>query len=392
MNAQPHLLIVVNVDAFFLSHRLPIALAARDAGMRVSIAARDTGEGRRIRDLGLDFHPLDLSQGGMNPAREAASVWRLARLYRRLRPDLVHQVTIKPVLYGSLAARLAGGISIINAVSGLGYAFSQHGKARLLHPLVHPLYRLAMAGEETRAIFQNPDDRALFLRAGIVDERRTVLIRGSGVDAAVFRATPEPEKPLLLLPSRMIWDKGVAEFVEAARRIRARRPDVRFALVGRPDPGNPKAIDEAQLRAWRDAGVVEWWGHRSDMPEVLASASAVVLPTTYCEGVPKVLIEAAAAGRPIVTTDAPGCREIVRDGVNGLLVPPGDNDALVGAIERLLADAQMRRHMGAAGARIAAEEFSLAGVVERHLELYRELLGVRPAAPGCIIHEASRAA
>jgi glycosyltransferase involved in cell wall biosynthesis len=366
---------VVNSDWFFLSHRLPLARALRDRGAEVTAIAVDYGEGARIRAEGIGFVPLPISRKGTNPLQEIHAIRALAGIYRDLEPDLVHHVTIKPVVYGSIAARLAGRPAVVNAVTGLGYVFSEGGRARLLRPPVKALYRTALQGSRTLTIFQNPDDHRQFVESGLVRADASVLIRGSGVDGARFQTTPEVQgDPVFVLPARLIWDKGVGEFVAAARLVKQSHPRARFALVGRPDDGNPRAVPEAQLRAWNDEGVVEWWGYRSDMPAVINSASAVVLPTTYREGVPKVLLEAAAAGRPIVTTDMPGCREIVRPGINGLLVPPGNVPLLAQAIRTLLASGELRRRFGQAGRALAMEEFSEASVVERTLQVYQRLL------------------
>lgn len=375
---KPRLLFVVNVDWFFLSHRLPLARAAREAGFEVVVAAADTGKAEAIRQEGLGFVPIPISRKSINPFNEARILVFLTRLYRRLRPDLVHHVTIKPVLYGSLVARLVGHIAVVNAVSGLGYTFSLGGRARILRPLVKTLYSLALQSSRSRTIFQNPDDRDRFVRMGLVRREQAVLIRGSGVDCSRFRVAPEPEgDPIVMLPSRMLWDKGVGEFLEVARLVRAAHPKVRFVLVGSPDEGSSTAVPVSRLESWAREGVLEWWGHREDMPALLSQASIVVLPTTYPEGVPKVLLEAAASARAIVATDVPGCREIVRHEVNGLLVPPYDTAALARAIQVLLRSPELRERLGNTGREIAVTEFAEEIVVEQTLSLYRELL---PAA------------
>jgi glycosyltransferase involved in cell wall biosynthesis len=375
------LVMVVNVDWFFLSHRLPVALAARDAGLEVVVTAADTGRGAEIRAHGLRFVPLPVSRRGLGPVAELRTLGFLAVLYRRLRPDLVHHVTIKPVLYGTLAARLAGRPGVVNAISGLGYVFGAGG-AGPLRGSIRALYRRALRYPGVRTIFQNPEDRDDFVREGLVRAHDTVLIRGSGVSLHTFRATPEPQgTPVVLLPARLLWEKGVGEFVEAARVLRAEGVDARFVLAGRVVEGNPTCVPEAELRRWVDEGVVEWWGDRADMPEVLAASTVVALPTFYKEGLPKVLLEAAACARPLVATDIPGCREIVRPGVNGVLIPPRDPAALAGALRGLLADAAARARMGSASRRIAEAEFSDRLVVEQTLALYAELLGTGTAAP-----------
>lgn len=373
VDAQPHLLIVVNTDWFFLSHRLPIARAAREAGMRVGVVAPDTGRSDEIRSEGFEFHPLPLSRKGTSPLAEWGTIRFLVELYRSLRPDLVHHVTSKPVVYGSLAARLVPGLRVVNAVSGLGYVFiSDRGRA--LRAAVRALYGIALKGRGSRTIFQNPDDRDLFLSLGLVRPRECVLIRGSGVDCAEFPYAAEPEGvPIVLLPARMLWDKGVGEFVSAARELKGRGVEARFVLAGREDDGNPAAVPADQLERWVAEGVVEWWGHRTDMPAVLAASSVVVLPSER-EGLPKALLEAAATGRAIVTTDVPGCREVVEAEVNGLLVPPRDPVALASAIERLIRSPELRREYGLAGRRRAESEFAIEAVVAQTLRVYADLV------------------
>ena len=375
----PRVLLVTNQDWFFLSHRLALARAIRDEGGEVVVVAGETGKGEVVRRAGFPFVALPILRAGIAPRRELGTVTFLARLYRRVRPDLVHHVTLKPVLYGSLAARFAGDVAVVNTLSGLGYAFtSSEARARLARLCVQLLCRVTLTRPRSRTIFQNPEDREDFVRLGLVAGAQAVVIRGSGVDCSLFRPGPElPGDPIVMLASRMLWDKGVREFVDAAVAIRRRGRNARFVLVGAPDYGNPSAVPAAQLEAWSLDGAVEWWGHRDDMPAVLSQASVVVLPTVYGEGVPKVLIEAAASARPIVATDARGCREIARPGVNGLLVAAGDAADLARAIETLLASPELRRRFGAAGREIAVAEFTEEAVVAQTLAVYRELLGAR---------------
>lgn len=368
-------LFVVNVDWFFLSHRLPLARAARDAGADVIVAAADTGRSDAIRSEGIGFVSIPMSRKGANPVGEVRTMAVLFNLYRRLRPDIVHHVTVKPVLYGSLLARRFERTAVVNAISGLGYVFTSDSRAKLLRLLVKKAYRLALNHPRSRTIFENPDDREEFIRLGLVRGEHAVLIRGTGVNCAVFQPTPEPVgDPLVVLPARMLWDKGVKEFVDAARLLQGRGQRARFVLVGGSDDGNPAAIPVRQLEAWSSAGYVEWWGHRNDMPAILADASVVVLPS-YREGLPKVLVEAAASARPIVATDVPGCREVVQSGVNGLLVPPRDGVSLAEAIQVLLEAPELRMRLGQAGRHIAVSELSEEIVVENTMKLYRDLLG-----------------
>jgi glycosyltransferase involved in cell wall biosynthesis len=377
----PRLLFVVNSDWFFLSHRLPLAIAARDAGADVTVVARDTGRAGVIRDQGLTFVNLPISRSGTNPLTDTRTFLFLVSLYRQLRPDLVHHVTVKPIVYGSLAARLVGGMAVINAISGLAYTFtSDRLHARVLRPLVAMLYRVALGDRFSRAIFQNPDDRDDCVRWRIVRPAQTVLIRGSGVDCATFKATPEPDGvPVVMLPARMLVEKGVREFVQAAGVLLASGQRARFVLVGDPDPGNPGSIPAMQLVEWTRQGI-EHWGHHIDMASTLPRANIVVLPA-YREGLPKVLLEAAACARAIVTTDVPGCREIVREGVNGFLVPARDSDGLANAIAKLLGSPDLRGQLGRAGRDIAVKEFAVEIVVEKTLALYRALLGDKWPVP-----------
>jgi len=379
-SAPPRLLFVVNDAGFFLSHRLVLAEAARAAGYDVHVATPPGSGADRIGARGFPHHAIVLSRRGSRPWAEAASVAALVALYRRLHPALVHHVTVKPVLYGSIAARIAGVPGVVNAVSGLGYLFIAPGAlARVRRGAVMTAYGIAFRGRATRVIFQNEDDRGLFVGAGLVPIRRTVLIRGSGVDLAEFRPAPEPPDPaVVVLPARMLWDKGVGEFVEAAAALRAEGMVARFVLVGDTDPGNPAAISGERLREWQAAGTVEWWGHRTDMPAVLAAAHVVCLPS-YREGLPKALLEASAAGRPIVTTDVPGCREVVRDGENGWLVPVREAAPLAERLRILLTDAGLRERMGRRGRAIAEAEFGVERVVAATLELYGALSHARPA-------------
>lgn len=362
------LLFLVTEDWYFCSHRLPIARAAKGAGYDVHVACRVQAHAARIEQAGIRLHALQaLSRSSRHPVREARALAEITRLYRALRPHLVHHVALKPVIYGSIAARRAGVPAVVNAMAGLGYVFSsQDLKARIARPLVGAALRALIEGPRARVIVQNRDD------AEHLGLRNPVLIPGSGVDLDAFAPSPEPDGvPVVALPARMLRDKGVVEFVEAARRLKRAGIAARFALVGAPDEANPACIPESQLRAWHAEGAVEWWGWRDDMAAVFRESMVVCLPS-WREGLPKALIEAAAAARPIVTCDVPGCRDVVADGENGLLVPPRDPQALAVALGKLVQDARLRRAMGEAGRR-RAERFSTGRVVEQTLRLYAEI-------------------
>ncbi|MEM1115322.1 MAG: glycosyltransferase family 4 protein [Bacteroidota bacterium] len=371
---------VITEDWYFWSHRRSIAAAALKAGWRVTLAARFADHRDRIEAMGVETVDLPIARTGRNPIGELAAVAALARIYRRLQPDVVHHVAIKPVLYGSWAARLGGVPRVVNAISGLGYAFTgADRKARLYGALATTAYRSALRRPGTRTIFQNDDDRAHFVDAGLVQPEHTVLIRGSGVDIEAFRPGPESHAPVTALyAGRMLWSKGVGDLAEAVPLLRQEGHDVRVVLVGHSDAANPEAIPPARLRAWEAEGRVEWWGRRDDMPAVMSEAHLVVLGSER-EGVPKVLLEAAGAGKPIVTTDVPGCREVVDDGVNGFLVPVHDAPALAEAVGRLAADPALRARMGAASRAKAVAEFSETQVARETLAIYDDLLATVPA-------------
>jgi len=373
MNNKPKLLYFVTEDWFFCSHFLDRAVAAQQAGFQVSVLTRVNRHGQTILDNDINLIPLALERSKINPLREISLIKSLVSLYHRERPDIVHHVALKPILYGSLAAKIAGIRSIVNAPVGMGYVFSSKQlKARFLKPLVLLAYRLLLNPFNSVAVFENPDDLTYFKKLGIVKYSR--LIRGAGVNTLQFGSSNEPnEVRVVLLAARMLWDKGVGEFVEAAKILQQQSISARFVLVGAPDKENPESINQSQLLEWQDAGIIEWWGQHEDMPQVFAQAHIVCLPS-YREGLPKVLIEAAACGRPIVATDVPGCREIVRHNENGLLVPAKDPQALAVALNRLLNDAELRESMGKRGRAMVEAEFSTEHVVEQTLQLYKELL------------------
>lgn len=363
------LLYFVTEDWAFWLHRVALARAARDAGWRVVVACNCNGHRARIEAEGFTVEPLPLRRRSLNPLRELATLFAIVRLYRRVRPDVVHQIALKPVVYGSLAAWIAGVPAVLNMLAGMGYVFiSDAPKARLLRPIVKMAFRRLFSWPNTRLVVQNEDDRAAF--AKVVGPDRLHLIRGSGVDTNVFVPSPEPDSvPVAALIGRMLWDKGVGEAVEAARILKRRGVALRLVLVGPPDPDNPRSIPEARLRAWHDEGVIEWWGATEDIVSVWRQAAIAVLPS-YREGLPKALLEAAAAGRPMVAADVPGCREIVHHEVNGLLVPVREAEPLADALQRLVEDAGLRTRLGTEGRRLVEAELSDDAVIRQFLTLY----------------------
>lgn len=370
------LLFVVNIPEFFLSHRLPLAMAARDAGYRVHVA---TGPGSgsacdQVAALGFTHHLLPLSRSGRNPLAELRSLWALYRLMCKVRPDIVHLVTIKPVLYGGMMARLSGVPAVVAAVSGLGTVFvAQAGIRPHLRLGVEWLYRFALGHSNIRVVLQNPDDRAALIDMRAVRDEQAALIRGSGVSLASCPMRPEPEGvPVVTFAARLLKDKGVREFVEAARVLRERGVVARFWLAGSLDPGNLTSISEDVLSHWSKEGVVEVLGHQTDIPGLFANSNIIVLPS-YREGLPKALVEAAACGRAVVTTDVPGCRDAIDPETTGLLVPVRDPSGLADAIQFLIENPERRKLMGASGRALAEREFAIEMVVDAHLAIYREL-------------------
>jgi glycosyltransferase involved in cell wall biosynthesis len=380
VHARRRILFVANDAPFFVSHRVPLALAAQEAGYDVIVAAPPHDiAGPALSAAGLARVEYRLTRSGTSPIEEVRSIVALGRLYRALRPDVVHHVAMKPALYGSIAARLAGVPCVVNAFTGLGTLFvNPTMRGAVARRLFLSAYGIAILGPRRRTIFQNEDDRALFLEARAVRLGQTVIIRGSGVDLAQFRPTPEPDgPPLVVVPSRMLRDKGIVEFVEAAAVLRSSGVVARFALIGDGDDGNPSSISAHQLHQWAASGVVEWWGHRRDMMNVLRQSSIVCLPS-YREGLPKSLIEAAAAGRAMVATDVPGCRDVVQDGVTGLLVPVRDSHALAVALRRLIESPDLRAAMSRESRRLAESTFGLDRVLSATLALYDELCAELP--------------
>jgi glycosyltransferase involved in cell wall biosynthesis len=381
------IILFANTDWYLYNFRRSLALALQAAGHEVLLVSPPGDYGARFHELGLRWMPLPaMDRRSLNPLREIRALAELVALFRRERPHLVHNFTIKCAVYGSLAGMLAGVPARINAVAGLGYVFaSSDRRARLLRPLVRALMRFALRGRRARLILQNHDDARMFLDHRLIDEARVRVIAGSGVDCARFvpQTRPRNDPPRVLLAARLLWEKGLAEYVEASRSLRAQGRRVRFLLAGAFDPGNPAAVPEATVRGWADEGAIEWIGHVDDMPALFASSDIFVLPSYYREGLPKSLIEAAACALPLITTDMPGCRDVVTDGVDGLIVPPANADALCTAIARLLDAPELARTLGLAARARALAEFDERIVIRRTLETYGEVLhdpGIVPAS------------
>ncbi len=375
------LLFVVNVDWFFLSHRLPIALEALRQGYEVHIATALTDKLTVLQDHGFVVHPLSLDRSDMGLWANWISFRQIYCVFKDVKPDIVHLVTIKPVLLGGLAARLSRVPAVVSAISGLGFVFVSKGvKAKIRRWLVSILYRLALGHYNLKVIFQNPDDLSCLVRLACLAEKKVTIIRGSGADLTQYRLTPFPTGiPVVLIAARLLVDKGIREFVQSAQILRQRglsAQDARFVIVGKPDPANPASLRPDELAQWSEEGVVEVWGHRTDMPQVLEAAHIIVLPSYYGEGLPKVLIEAAACGRVVITTDHPGCRDAIEPNKTGLLVPIKNSSALADAIYYLIKNPDVRKIMGASGRALAEKEFAIEKVVAEHMKIYQNLLDI----------------
>jgi len=346
-----------NTDWYLFNFRLDFAKFLQEKGWEVVLMAPEGEHTDRMIQEGFRFIPFNFSRKGINPLTERNTIARITRIYQQEKPDLVHHFTVKCVIYGSIAAKRCGIPSIINSITGLGFVFLDTKPfTRLLRKVVSALYRKALAG--TQVIFENPDDAALFQEIGLSDDENSNIILGTGIDTDVFHPIAPPDStPLTILPARMLWDKGVGDFVKAAEILKNKELDCRFALVGRKDDGNPNSISYEQLTQWQKEGFVEWWGWQEDIITVISICDIVCLPS-YREGLPKILIEAAACARPIVTTNVPGCREVVAEGVTGFLVPPKDPKSLAYALEKLIRSPEMRKEMGIASRKRAINLFS----------------------------------
>jgi glycosyltransferase involved in cell wall biosynthesis len=366
-----HIVYLITEDWFFASHFLSRATAALAMGYRVSVLCRTGEAALELRQAGITVIDIAFVRARLNPLAEAAMMRRIAREYRALKPDLVHHIALKPIVLGTLAARLAGVRAVVNAPVGLGYVFtSERAKARALRLPVSAALRATLGARNATAVFENDEDRGAMIAQGLVRREATVLIPGAGVDMEQFHPHPEPPSPVkIILVARMLRDKGVAEFVAAARLLKSRGIAAEFLLVGGPDPGNPNSFTEAELRGAAADGAVDWLGSRRDIAALLAASHIACLPS-YREGLPKSLLEAMASGLPCVATDVPGCRSLVIAGQTGLLVPPRDARSLADALAILIADPELRARLGAAGRQRAASEFADPVICAATLEVY----------------------
>ncbi len=379
-DSAPVLLYLVTEDWYFLSHRIPMALAAQRAGYEVHVATHVVDGAARIEALGFHLHPLAWKRGSLNPLDLIGIIRDVRALYRRLSPDLVHHVALQPSVIGSLAA-FGLPIMQLNAFAGLGSTFSSQSlKSRIVRPVFTTLLRWILNRRRSAALVQNEDDRSAIVAIG-VDAGRVYLIPGSGVDVDVLTPLPEPSGDVTIaFVGRLLEDKGVRALMAAHAMLMQRGLGIRLLMAGQPDPANPASIPDAEIKSWACQANVSLLGHVNDVRQVWAAAHIAVLPSRR-EGLPKSLLEAAACGRPMIASDVPGCREIVRSGVNGLLVPPDDPAALATAIEQLARDPALRRLYGEAGRHLVETEFSSDRIGHKTVALYDGLLRRTLAGP-----------
>ncbi len=367
---------VVNNPDFLISHRLELCLKAKNSGFIVNIICPYKPSVRKLEDLGFTVHLLEFGRDRKNPLLEVKTIFQLTKLFKTIRPDLVHLITIKPYLYGGIAAKFAKVPAVVSAVAGLGTPFSSNTyKHRFLRFGLYPLFKLAFVHHNQSVIFQNLDDRAALVAWRVVTESKVRMVRGSGVD---LKCCPVVEElngiPVVSFAARLLKDKGVEVFVEASKILKQRGVKARFWLIGEPDLGNSNSVTQDQLDAWEAKGLVELLGFRKDIPLLFSQSNIVTLPSFYGEGLPKVLIEAAACSRPVITTDHPGCRDAIVSDVTGVLVPIKNPEALADAIIELIENRDKRKSMGQAGRKLAEEVFDVNRVVEQHFDIYNELL------------------
>lgn len=375
MTKKGKLFMVVNVDWFFLSHRKDVALRAQEAGWDVTIVTADTGKLKDIEAIGLKVINLPMSRSGMNIVEELKTLNWLRRLYKREKPDVVHHVGMKTILWGTLAAKFSKVRGVVNAISGLGGFFAEDNKG-LLAKVMPMVLRFSHNRPNLLCIFQNDDDWGLYVKHGIIKHEQGRFIKGSGVSLTDFCYTPEPSdgKLKVILTARMIVEKGIFLLTDAAERLREKYgKTVQFQLIGGLDD-HPGAITKEQLDAVCDGEYISWLGYRTDVRDLLKQCHIVAFPSYYMEGLPKSLIEADAIGRPVITSNSVGCKETVEDGVNGFLIQPKDVDALTEKLDLLLGDKDLRVKMGKASRAYAEKYFDIEVVIDRHLNIYDELV------------------
>jgi len=373
---QIKILFIVSEDWYFVSHRLDVAIKAIECGYSVALLSHFSDSRDKINKLGIETLDWSLNRSSKNLFKEWSAVHDILSALDYYKPDLIHSVAMKPVLYSALATRINFNKPRIFALAGLGFIYSSERRiAKILRTMVKVAFKFLFIGNQIRVILQNPDDKSLLLSVKVIDENHIRVIRGAGVNVNLYSLTPIAlNLPIIVLPSRMLWAKGIGDFIDCARAVNKNGIKARFVLVGAPDTLNPDTISADQLKAWDHEGIIEWWGHQNDMPNVYQQSTIVCLPTSYGEGLPKSLLEAASCGRPIISYNVPGCREVVIDGLNGILIPLKDIDALIKATETLLNDYELCVQMGKNGRELIVKEFSLEQIANETMAVWEEVL------------------
>lgn len=373
---QKQIFIVVNQDCFFFSHRLPIGVAAKTAGYDVTIISEDTGVSNKIREAGLKTINLPINKAGTNINDEIKTFFFLYKLFKRNKPDIVHLVGLKIILWGSLACRLAGIKAMVSAVCGLGVLFDDEHVNSFITRSILKVLRVTHKKKHIVALFQNNEDKAIFIKAKIIKEEQCAITNGSGINLQNYDYTPEPVDGLvkIIFTARMLEDKGVMVLIDAAKKLESEyKGKIQFLLCGGLD-ANPNGITQGMLESRCDGEYIKWLGYRKDVLDLLKNSHIMAFPSWYREGLPKSIIEAEAVGRPIVTTDSVGCRDTVIDGKNGFMIPIKDSDALAKALKRLIDNPDLRREMGRNAREFAVSKFDIKDVVKIHMSVYKSLL------------------
>jgi len=371
------IIFVVQSLNFLISHRLEICNEAKNNGLDVCIAAPYCEKSlKKIKNMGFKFYELEISRSGMNPISELKLIYQFYRLFLDLKPDILHLITIKPYLYGGMVARILGVPSVVSAVSGLGIVFSSNKyRYKILRLILIPFYKISFAHKNQKVIFQNKDDCNALLNWGVIKNDKVEFIRGSGVDLDVFLYKQEDDKNIIIaFAARLLIDKGVNVFIDAARILKGKGLDAEFWLIGDIDPGSSNSVSESQLEHLKKEGLVVVLGHRTDMSDLFTRINILAYPSFYGEGLPKVLLEASASGRAIVTTDHPGCRDAINPGETGVLVPVKNSIALAATIEELALNHKKRHMLGKSGRLLAEREFSDKKIAQDHIKIFRSLM------------------
>ncbi len=372
-------LFLVTEDWYFTSHRLNFAVRLQEAGYQISVGCRFSGKEKTIRSQGIHAFPVSFTRESTSFAKALEDCFAVRRLIKTVQPHLVHLVALRPIVVGGLAGLGLPRVPMVNAITGLGSLFTgdfDTWRLRGVQFVITRLLRPTFCRSTAWNVFQNREDLATFLDRGYSRRENSILIHGAGVDPSVWRPLPEPATtlPIVLFVGRLLKEKGLGELVEASRQLRLRGLNHTLRVVGSPDGCNPKSFTEQQIRAWQHEGALEWLGRREDVLEQMSQANVIAMPSYYREGLPKVLLESGLAERAVVTCDVIGCREVVENGVNGLLVPPRNVSALTDAIEQLLENPTKRRQFAQRHRQRVCEEFSLSLVTEKFLALYQKIL------------------